>query len=258
MQDQRQTTNLQAAKRRFIWIRLLVLAAFMVGIFSLRRELNLAQYFSREQMGHTLDALRAWIGGFGAWGFLVFAAACSATFIVYCPMILVVFVSVTLYGPVLGCLLSLLIVAIGSSLVHMAAHHLGRPVVQRLMGRRMEKIEARFSQRELMNVILLRLVLFTNPALNWALGLSGIRYRNLLLGTVLGTAPAIILLGWLSGELVEFVQSGTSSRLLKHPVLLIPIILAAALFRGNWLFDRMARMKHGTPAAHPPAPEGTP
>ena len=228
--------------RWLVWSRGLVLAAVLLCLFALRRQLNLAEYFSREQLATTLEALQAWVGGYGFWGPLVFTAACSAAMVVYYPIIIVVFVAVTLFGHFAGAVSTMVSIAAGSSLVHLLAHHLGRPVLARFRGQRLQRIEERLARRELVNVILLRLVLFMNPVLNWALGLSGVRYRNMLLGTLIGIAPAVLLLTWLSGELVEFVQTGNARALLKHPALLIPLILALALFRGNWLFERFERM----------------
>ncbi|MFH0907929.1 MAG: VTT domain-containing protein [bacterium] len=232
----------RAPRRRVAWLRGLVLASVLLCLFALRRELNLAQYFSRENLAATLTAVHTWVEGYGIWGPFAFIAVCAVATIVYFPIIIVVFLAVTLFGHVVGGLVSMVIIAAGSSLVHVIAHRLGRPVVERLMGRRMQAIEARISRRELVNVILLRLVLFMNPVLNWALGISGVRYRNVLLGTLIGVAPAVFLLTWLSGELIEFVQTGNARSLLEHPALLIPVILAFALFRGNWLFERFQKM----------------
>jgi uncharacterized membrane protein YdjX (TVP38/TMEM64 family) len=92
-------------------------------------------------------------------------------------------------------------------------------------------------------VILLRLVLFMNPVLNWALGISGVRYGNMLLGTLIGTLPGVILLTWLSSELIGVIQGGAARSLLRHWQLLIPLVLAIALLRGNWFFDRLDKMR---------------
>ncbi|HEY8240686.1 MAG TPA: hypothetical protein VIH35_04525, partial [Kiritimatiellia bacterium] len=125
--------------------------------------------------------------------------------------------------------------------------------VERFFGQRMKKMEARVTHRELKNVILLRLVLFTNPVLNWALGISGVRYRNMIIGTMIGVLPGVVILTWLSSDLVDFINTGTARSLVKHWQLLIPLVLAMALFRGNWFFDRLEKM-HKAPATGEPVP----
>ena len=255
-ENQEESGQKKTRSRWVLWLRPFVLVLILGIIFALRNQLHLATYLSRDQIGPTIAAIRSWVNGYGAWGPLMFVLACSALTIAYCPTAIVIFLLVTLFGHLEGILLSFAIIALGSSFVHVVAHRLGRPIIRMVSGRRWKKIESRMSERELLNVVLLRLVLFMNPALNWALGLSGVSYRNALLGTLIGTAPWVVLLTWMSKEIVGFVQSGNVMGMFKHPMLLIPIALALVLLRGNWLFDRLDKMRHPAPAAQPAAKPG--
>jgi uncharacterized membrane protein YdjX (TVP38/TMEM64 family) len=220
------------------WIRILLAVLFVVALYILQRRLDLLQYFSRDQVGATLAAIRSRVDGLGVWGPVLFALTCAVAMAANFPTFLVIYMSVTLFGRLRGCLLAFLVVAIGVSLIYVAGQWLGRPLVQRLFGRRLEKLEARLSRRELMNIVMLRLVLFMNPAFNWVLGLSGIRYRNLLLGTLLGAGPGIILLAWLLGTFTELLESGASLDPLQTPQLLVPLVLAVVLFGVVRVVDR--------------------
>lgn len=228
---------------RRVWIRSGAVLLLLGLVIAFRRSLHLGEHFSRENIGATIGAIQAWVGQFGFWGPVVFTLAGAVTAILYCPVVLVVFIAVTLFGKLWGGVASFVIVALGSSLVHGIAHGLGRPLVERMFGSRMRKMEEKFARRELLNVIMLRLVLIMNPLLNWALGISGVRFRNVLIGTVVGCAPAILLLVWMSAELIDFATGSGSLNLLKHPELLIPLVLAVVLFRSRWFFDRFDRMR---------------
>jgi len=241
---------------RRVWARAIAVLVLLGVIIAMRKHFHLSEYFSRENVSSTLEGIKAWVAGFGFWGPAVFTLLCAATTIIHCPVVIVVFVAVTLFGPFWGFIVSMLVLALGASLVHGVAHWLGRPLVEKLFGKRMRDMEARITQRELLNVTMLRLVLFMNPLLNWALGISGVRYRNVLLGTMIGVAPGILVLVWLSGELLNFVTTGSSFNPLKYPQLLIPLVIAVVLFRSRWFFDRFDKMRGTTAETAAPADDG--
>jgi uncharacterized membrane protein YdjX (TVP38/TMEM64 family) len=148
-----------------------------------------------------------------------------------------------LFGPIFGCLLGFLIAAAGISLVHLIAQKLGRPLIRRLTGNRMASAETQLAQRGLRTVILLRLVFFMTPALNWTLGLSPLPYRTLVLGTIIGAAPGIITISWLSHAFIEAISSGQSINPLRFPQLWIPLGSALLLLGVPPLVDRVRRRR---------------
>lgn len=225
----------------FLIVRAVILGAIVIVLIWLQHRLDLVQYFSRERMTATIAAIRHWVDGFGAWGVALFVLASVFAFVVNLPSALLIYISVAVFGRTLGCAISFAIVILGTSFVYGLAQRLGRPAVQRLMGRRWQSIETHLARRELMNITMLRLVFFMNPALNWILGLSGVRFRNLLAGTLIGVGPGIVLLAWLTDEIVESLQSGKSLNLFKNPQLLIPLLLSLVLFGGATLFERVRK-----------------
>jgi len=235
--------------RRGLWVRALLLLVLVIVLYALQCRLDLLQYFTRDRIGSTLEAIRTGTEDRGGAGLFLFALACATAMLVNFPTACIVFLSVTILGRWKGCLLSLAIIGVGFTFIYIVAHTLARPLVQRLLGGRLAALEARLARRELVGVIMLRLVLFMNPVLNWVLGLSAVRYRNLICGTLAGATPGIVLLAWLSGEFLGLLQSGGSLNPLRTPQLLVPLLLAVLLFGVVRRLDRLDRPQAATEAA---------
>jgi uncharacterized membrane protein YdjX (TVP38/TMEM64 family) len=69
----------------------------------------------------------------------------------------------------------------------------GADALREFNGRLSTRIFARLDAHPLQSVLLLRLLFQTVPALNYVLALSGIRFRDYLLGTLLGLPLPILL-----------------------------------------------------------------
>jgi len=219
-------------------IRLLVLAAFLVGAAILQRRLDLLQHFSAERIDDTIAAVRAWTARLGILGPAVFTAAGSLAVLANAPTAMINYLAVILFGYVAGAIVSFLVVAGGTSLVYVAAQYLGRPFVQSLCGTRLARIEGRFLRRGLANVAYARLIFFMMPAMNWLLSVSGVGFRTLLLGTLLGTAHTVILNVWFGGLVVDLLHSGGSLNPLKTPLMLLPVAIGGMIFVALRVIER--------------------
>ena len=220
--------------------RLLILAAVVGAVWLLHRQLDLWQYFAADRIGPTLSAVRSWLEPYGVWGPVLFAAACSAAMLLNVPSALIICLSVILFGPVAGGLLSFAILGAGLSLIYAIAQWLGRPLVKQLFGEALEKLEKLLTRRELVNVIVVRLVLYMNPATNWLLSVSGVRYRNLMLGTLLGAGPGILINIWLAGAVVEYFQARERTGSLDARWLVAVAAAVLSFFALRWWGRRKA------------------
>jgi len=82
---------------------------------------------------------------------------------------------------------------LGAWLAFLLARSLGRDGVSRIRWARIASIDAMLERRGLVSVLLVRLVpLFPFMAVNYAAGLSAVRQRDYLLGTVVGIIPATV------------------------------------------------------------------
>lgn len=65
---------------------------------------------------------------------------------------------------------------------------------------------AKLDARPITNILLLRVLFQTVPALNYALAMSGVKFRNYLIGTLLGLPLPIILYCWFFDYLAKIFK----------------------------------------------------
>jgi len=212
------------------WLGGFVLILFFSTVLFFHWKFDIGQYLTKENIGPTISTIRTKTANLGAWGLLLFTAAGSLAFMLTIPALLIIYLSVILFGYFVGGIVSTLALLGGTTLIYLTGQALGKPFVHGLFGKRLARVERRFSRRELMNVVYLRLLFFMSPWMNWLLCVTGVKYHNVLLGTVLGTAHNIILNIWLGGLIIDLIQSGQSLNPIKTPKLLIPLIIGLVIF----------------------------
>lgn len=195
--------------------------------------------------GLLLLAFAAWLGGWaerldpasfgallresGAWGPLLFVLAFSVGNGLGAPGALFLLPAIAVW-PTAQAFLLVWAGAVGAGVVgYLFARTVGRSFVERRLPQRLRELDARASQRAVRTVALVRLALFLLAPAHWALGLSSIRARPFLVGTILGFLPGAAFWTVAGGELLDAVRgTGTGGWL----VLLALVLLAA--FVPRW------------------------
>lgn len=95
-----------------------------------------------------------------------------------------------LFGPLWGTVVTVIAATIGASAAFLIARAVGRRHVERFTGPRIAGIDAWITDRGLGAVLFVRLVpLFPFNIVNYAAGLTGLRLRTFVLGTLVGATP---------------------------------------------------------------------
>ena len=120
--------------------------------------------------------------------------------------------------------------AMGSSLSFFLARILGRDAIESLlevdhpiMGK-VRKVIGRFEDRGVIAVAYLRMVYVPFVALNYMAPLTGIRYRDFLVGTVIGILPGSFVFVFMGNSFQAALHSGDFSSL-STPKLAISVVL---------------------------------
>jgi uncharacterized membrane protein YdjX (TVP38/TMEM64 family) len=92
-----------------------------------------------------------------------------------------------------GGLATYLAATISCLVTFFAIRYLGGDALRQMKSRYAIALLARLDAHPLRNIVLLRMLFQTVPALNYALALSGVRLRHYLLGTLLGLPLPIAL-----------------------------------------------------------------
>jgi uncharacterized membrane protein YdjX (TVP38/TMEM64 family) len=224
-------------------IRGLILICFLAIWVVLYHCTDFSQYLTEDKIAVTVEAIRGGVAKLGILGPVLFVVAGFLAIVANAPVIIIICLSVITFGKVVGVIISTIIISIGITIIYFIAQALGRDVVKRLFGKKLRKIEARLVERGIMAVVYLRLVFFMRPWLNWLLSVSNISYKSFFFGTLLGTAPYVILFAWLSSKIIGLIQAGESLNQFETPELLFPFCVGIIILLILWIIDRRRRNK---------------
>ncbi len=170
--------------RRFLTLVLLLCAAFG-GVYALHAA-GLTAWLNPEE-------LRALVSRVGVFGPIIFIAAYVVATVVFLPGSPLSLLGGALFGPVYGTLYVVIGATIGAVVAFLFSRTAGTLVLRGGEGGIAEKLrgyDERIAKHGLATVLFLRLVpLFPFNGLNFALGLTRVRFRDYALGTFFGIIP---------------------------------------------------------------------
>ncbi|QCX34622.1 TVP38/TMEM64 family protein [Caloramator sp. E03] len=110
------------------------------------------------------------------------------------PASLLSVISGALYGPIYGTMYSMIGVFISSSLAFFVARILGKEAVDKIVKGKIAKLDDDIEKKGLIVMLILRLsVVFPLDPLSYAAGLTKIKYRDFIIGTIVGTLPEVFI-----------------------------------------------------------------
>lgn len=153
----------------------------------------------------TIDHLQAFTTACGAWGVVAYGAMFCLGLLVYVPGMVFYAVAVLAWGPVLGGVIGFVASVIAVIASFAVVRAVGgqplakpqRPWLRRTLGQ--------LERRPIATVVLLRVVFWTSPPLNYALALSSLRSRDHLTGTVIGLAPGVVAMAAFTQPVVRLL-----------------------------------------------------
>lgn len=179
--------------------RLLALLAAIVVLFVVGYALGIGDWLDAER-------IRALVERAGPWGIVLFVALWVAGTTLSVPSIVFIAVAALMWGPLLGGLVSYVASLLSVSVAFV--------LVRRVGGSGLASIERPWLQRALVHVsahpirtaALVRLPpLFLAPVVTYTLALTGMRYRDFLIGTALGIVPGLVLFTSGAGALLAWL-----------------------------------------------------
>ena len=174
------------------------------------------------------EALEAWVRGAGMAGPLIFMLIYAVGTVLFLPGSVLTLAGGALFGPVLGTFLNLTGATIGACLAFIIARYLARDWVANKTGGRMKTLMEGVEAEGWRFVAFVRLVpLFPFNLLNYALGLTPIRFLPYLVATYVFMLPGAIAYTYLGYAGREAVAGGEG---LIQKALLALALLALVAF----------------------------
>ena len=113
------------------------------------------------------------------------------------------------------------------------ARTLGREFVEARLSDRARRYDEALAENGLRTVIMIRLLFFIAPWAHWLLGLSQVRFRDFVLGTIIGLAPMMALFTWLGGNAVDWIGDRPVLGTLGLVAIIAAIALGARRFQAS-------------------------
>lgn len=185
------------------------------------------------------DALRTVVTGCGVFAPVAFVGAYILATVLFVPVSPLSLLGGALFGPLYGTLYVVLGATLGALGAFMLSRRMGTLVLRDGKGALIEKLQRydeRIAKNGFVTVLFLRLVpLFPFNGLNFALGLTKVRFRDYAIGTFIGIMPGTFAFVYFGDSLVSF-------NLLHIGLGLVFIILVIVC--GKFISRRYSLTKH--------------
>lgn len=213
--------------------RLRALAALLVILIGLAiawKWTPLREWLDIERVVDTMQATGRRFGLLAA--IAAFAAACIAVV----PLTFLTLVTIVAFGPVDGFICTMAGASIGGAVSYWMGRLLGREVVERLAGERVNLLSHRLAGRGLLAVAAVRLVPIAPFAVvNLIAGAFHIRFRDFIVGNALGMTPGTIAMALFLDQIVAALKTpGTGS-------IALVVLTLALIVLGGWALQRWVR-----------------
>lgn len=167
-------------------------------------------FYSR---GISIDELQSYFQNLGAMGAVAYIIAYTIRPLVFFPTSIMTPLSAVLFGPYLAWIFTYIGETLSASFAFFIARYFGRNYVKEHENKFLRKYDEQLNSYGFETVVFLRLVpLFPFDFVNYACGLSGIKFRDYLYATLIGIIPGLTAYIFLGGSLAD-------------PRLLVPTIL---------------------------------
>jgi uncharacterized membrane protein YdjX (TVP38/TMEM64 family) len=200
-----------------------------------------ALVFMGRRLGALLPGFAAWVQSLGAWGPVVFILGYATAVVALVPAVLLTLAAGAIFGVVWGAVWVFIAAVLGSAAAFLVSRYVARDLVARRLAAnpRFAAVDRAVGREGRKIVFLLRLSpLFPFVLLNYALGLTTVRFADYLLAAV-GMIPGTILYvyyGKLAGDVAALaggapVQRGTGYWLVLALGLVASVLVATLVGR---------------------------
>ncbi len=180
-------------------IRIAVLIGVLVGTFILAKATGVTERLS-------LEAIRDYIEGAGAIGFVVFLAVFAIGELVHVPGTIFVAAAVLAYGRLLGGVVGYAGALLSVVVSFYVVRKIGGQPLAAIEKPWVVKIFQKLEDEPVRWTAILRLVFWMLPALNYGLAMSPIRARDYIVGSALGLIIPIALASFFIDLVLSFLQ----------------------------------------------------
>lgn len=180
--------------------RLLAVVTFLVAAFLLARQ---------SEFVASLDpyAIREWVRQWGAWSVLAFVALYAIGLPLFVPGTLFTVAGALLFGQLYGFFVVWIASNVAMNVSFLTIRLIGGQPLDQVQHPLLRRMMGHLDDRPIRTIAVLRIFLFTAPALNTVLALCRVRYRDHLCGTLLGSVLPTATMVVMTDGLLAYLYS---------------------------------------------------
>jgi uncharacterized membrane protein YdjX (TVP38/TMEM64 family) len=180
--------------KRLIFVLLFLLVLIAVSEFTgLREHFSLA--LLREKLADNLLT-----------GLLIFVVLFALGNLIHIPGLVFLVAAVFALGRVNGAITTYIAASASCAFTFFVIHYLGGDALRQINNKTATKLLDHLENHPIRNIVLLRTLFQTLPAINYTLALSGVSFRNYMLGTLLGLPLPIALYCLFFSQMAKFIH----------------------------------------------------
>lgn len=182
------------------------------------------------------DAMRDWLNGAAesSWGPVAFVALYFLLVVFMLPGSLGTLAAGAVFGLWVGFGVAMVGATLGACAAFWIARSVGREGATALIEGRAETVDRLLEERGLVAITVLRLLpIVPFNALNYASGLSGLKFRDYAIGTVVGMAPGTFVVANVADRADDPMSPGFAAALATAALLVVASIFAARRLQSN-------------------------
>ena len=155
------------------------------------------------------EQLQLWLKQAGIWAPIIYIAIYTIATILVMPSTALNLTGGAIFGPWLGTLWTSIGAIVAAIVAFIFARTSGREFVARKLAGKWQAMDAEIQQGGLFYMFAIRLLpIIPYGLVNFAAGLTSIRFRDYLLGTILGTVPGILPFVLLGSSGLQAIRTG--------------------------------------------------
>ena len=212
--------------RRRVWLGTALVLA-MLGLAVAWRSTGLGDWLEPEALaGYLTSILR------GPWGPVLVVAGFVVGSLIAIPVTLLILVAALIYEPALGALYAMIGALVAATVTYALGSYLGRSAVERLSGGSIGRLSERLARRGILTVVAVRIIpVAPFTVINLFAGASHIRFRDYLIGTLVGMVPGVAAMAVFAEGILALVRDADLKHFLVAALALVFIVGLTLLAR---------------------------
>lgn len=212
---------------------------FIVLLLFLAAAIYFVAYFQKQGI-FGAAAIGSFIESKGALASIVFIAVYSLLTVILVPAFLLNFVAAVIFGIWHGTLYCWIGAVIAATVSFWIARLLGRNFVEKLVSKRVKRVDALFKKLRFDGVFMIRnIILLPFAEVNYFFGITGVRFKDYFWGSFFGIILPTFILVYLFAELGQSISSGVIG--LFSLRLLLPLVVYTVFALAPFIYRRLAK-----------------